>query len=221
MTAAETDRKPAEPGRPGLRLVRLHLASRRVPTALAAIAACAVVLRVALHWPWNTYGARQLPLIVEAGCAVAIAVTTASPLGEPERATGRWLPLLRAGATLALTVTAAGLLTAAGIGAHLAGGPLELLRNLAGLTGVGLLGAAVLGGALAWTAPTAYLVVALYGLYTQWHGPALTTPWLWPARPGHDIGAAICAVSVFAVGMLVITARGAGDRPTGGSADNW
>ena len=146
---------------------------------------------------------------------MAIAVTTASPFGEPERATGRWLPFLRLGATLALTVAAVGALAAAGIGTHLAGGTLDVLRNLAGLTGIGLLCAAVLGGALAWTGPATYLMIGVYALYTQWHGPALTTPWIWPARPATDVGAAICAGLVFAVGLAVITVRGARDPAAG------
>jgi len=196
---------------PGLRLVRLHLASRRVPSALAAVAGCAIALRIALDWPWDTYGAVQLPLVFEACSAAVIAVTTASPLGEPERATGRWLPFLRLGGALALAAAAAGALTAAGTGAHLAGGALDVLRNMAGLTGIGLVCAAVLGGGLAWVGPVGYLVVGAYGLYTQWHGPALTTPWIWPARPPHDIGAALCAGLVFATGMAVITVRGARD----------
>ncbi|HEY2670852.1 MAG TPA: hypothetical protein VGJ07_10800 [Rugosimonospora sp.] len=202
---------PAGGVRTGLRLARLHLVSRRVPAALAAMAACAVALRIALHWQWDAYGALQLPLVFETGCAAAIAVATASPFGEPERATVRWLPLLRLGTALALTAVAVGVLTAAGIGAHLAGGQVDALRNIAGLTGIGLLCAAVLGGALAWTAPTAYLVIAVYALYTQWHGPALTTPWLWPARPPHDTGAALCAGLVFVLGMAAIAVRGARD----------
>lgn len=197
--------------RAALRLARLHLASHRVPTALATVAACAVALRVALLWHWDAYGALQLPLIFEAGCAAAIAVTTTSLFGEAERATGRWLPYLRLGAALALTAAAAGGLAATAVGAPLAGGVLGVLRNLAGLTGLGLLCAAVLGGALAWTGPTAYMMVAVYALYTQWHGPALTTPWIWPARPPHDVGAAICAGLVFAAGIVVITVRGARD----------
>jgi hypothetical protein len=219
MTPSETRTGRAGPasvgqlraGRSGLRLARLHLTSRRNPAALAAIAACAVLLRIALHWRWNTYGALQLPLIFEAGCAVAIAVTTASPFGEPERATGRWLPYLRLGAVLGLTAVAAGALVGATIGTHLAGGTLEMLRNLAGLIGIGLLCGAVLGGALAWTGPITYLIIGVYALYTQWHGPALTTPWIWPSRPGHDIGAAICAGLVFTAGIALITVRGARD----------
>jgi hypothetical protein len=194
-----------------LRLAWLHLASRRVPAAVGAIVACAVVLRIALHWQWNAYGALQLPLIFETACAAVIATATASPFGEPERATGRWLPFLRLGTTLTLTATAAGALAAAGIGTDLTGGTLEVLRNLAGLTGIALLCAALLGGALAWTAPTAYLLIAIYGLYTQWHGPAITTPWVWPARPSHDVGAALCAGLLFFTGMVAVALRGARD----------
>ena len=86
-----------------------------------------------------------------------------------------------------------------------------MLRNLAGLTGIGLLCAVVLGGALAWTGPLAYLMVAVYALYTDWHGPALTSPWIWPARPPDDRGAAICAALVFTAGVALIGVRGARD----------
>jgi hypothetical protein len=90
-------------------------------------------------------------------------------------------------------------------------GDAEVLRNLAGITGIGLLCAAALGGALAWAGPLAYMVAGAYGLYADWHGPPLTTPWLWPARPAHDAGAALCAGVVWAAGVAVITARGARD----------
>jgi hypothetical protein len=178
---------------------------------VAAIAACAIGLRIALIWRWDAYGALQLPLMFEAGAAAAIAVTTASPLGDPERATGRWLPFLRLAAALALTAAAVSALAAAATGAHLAGGTLDVLGNVAGMTGIGLLCAAALGGRLAWAVPTGYLVAGVYGLYTQWHGPALTTPWIWPARPPHDLGAAICAGLVFTAGIAVTTMRGARD----------
>ncbi|MEK8110458.1 hypothetical protein NKG94_51330 [Micromonospora sp. M12] len=76
MTGAETRHRPhaVAPGgamRAALRLACLHLASRRVPAALAAVAACAAGLRVALQWQWEAYGALQLPLIFETGCAVS------------------------------------------------------------------------------------------------------------------------------------------------------
>jgi hypothetical protein len=209
--AAGQTASPASPAPAGLHLVRLHLVSRHVPAALAAIAACAVLLRLALLRPWDTYGALQLPLLFEAGATAVIAITAASSLGEPERATGRWLPFLRLGTALALTAVAAVALAATGAGAHLAGGTLDVVRNVAGLTGIGLLCAALLGGQLGWTGPLGYMLVGVYGLYTDWHGPALTTPWIWPARPPHDLGAALCAGLVFAAGLAVITVRGARD----------
>jgi hypothetical protein len=212
MPAAAVRRaRPAWPPRAGMRLLRLHAASRRVPVALAAIAACGLGLRIALTGHWDSYGALQLPLVFEVAAVAAITVTTASPLGEPERVTGRWLPLLRLAAALTMTAAAVMALAAAGTGAHLAGGTLDVLRNVAGLTGIGLLCAAVLGGGLAWVGPVGYLLAGVYGLYTQWHHPALTTPWLWPARPPHDLGAAMCAGLVLTCGIAAVTVRGARD----------
>ncbi len=222
MTARGTHAAPAVAAGPGatrpnrspravVRLARLYASGRRVPAAVAAIAACALGLRLALTGHWDSYGALQLPLVFETAAATVIAVSTASPFGEPERLTGRWLPYLRLAATLALTAAAVGALAAAGAGAHLAGGTLDVLRNVAGITGIGLLCAVTIGGGLAWIGPVAYLIPGLYALYTQWHHPALTTPWLWPGRPPHDLGAAICAGLVFAAGLAAITVRGARD----------
>jgi hypothetical protein len=149
--------------------------------------------------------------VFEAGCAAAIAIATASPLGEPERVTGRWLPWLRLATALALTAVAVGALAAAGAGAHLTGGTSDVARNLAGLTGIGLLCAAVVGGVLAWAGPVGFLVAGAYALYTQWHPPALTTPWLWAARPVDDLGAVICAALAFIAGLVLATVRGARD----------
>ena len=119
MTARETHAVPdvaAGPGaaqptrspRVAVRLARLYATSRRVPAAVAAIAACALGLRLALTGHWDSYGALQLPLVFETAVATAITATAASPFGEPERLTGRWLPYLRLAATLALTAAAAG-----------------------------------------------------------------------------------------------------------------
>jgi hypothetical protein len=62
----------------------------------------------------------------------------------------------------------------------------------------------VLGGALAWIGPLGYLAVTLPALAGHW-----TTPWLWPARPPHDLGAALCAGLVFTAGIVAATVRGA------------
>ena len=51
----------------------------------------------------------------------------------------------------------------------------------------------------------AYLLVAEAALADGW-----TTPWVWPARPPHDLGGALCAAAVFAAGVAV-TVLGARD----------
>lgn len=194
-------------------MARLHLESRRAAAALASIAVCTLTLRIALHWSWDTYGALQLPLILESGCGAAVGVTIGSPFGEPERATGRWLPVLRLGSAIALTATAVAAVAVASLGTDLAGGLADVARNVTGLVGIGLLSAAVLGGGLAWTGPIVYMLVGSYGLYTDWHPPTLTSPWIWPARPPHDLGAALCASVVFAAGIAVAMCRGARESP--------
>jgi hypothetical protein len=214
VTAAGLEKSRAEPApprrvlsRPGVRLVRLHLASRRVPGALAALALCGLVLRAALYWHWSlgsANGAQALALVMEAGAASVIAVAAQSPFGDPERATGRWLPYLRLGSAVGLTAAAVGALAAGAAAERLPGGTLDILRNTAGLTGIGLLLAAVTGGALAWAGPMMYMIVAQFALIGDW-----PTPWMWPARPPHDFGAALCAGLVFTAGIVVVTVRGA------------
>jgi len=200
----------ASPGQARLRLAWLYLVSRRVPGALALLAGFGLLLWAALFWHWNVAGgaaaAMVIPLIVEAGAAAVIAVTTSGPFGEPERATGLWLPYLRLGTAVALTAAAVGALAAGATGGTLPEGFLAMFRNVAGITAVGLLSAAVLGGMLAWAGPMAYLVIT----ETMLAG-GRTSPWVWPTKPPHDLGAALCASLVFAVGAVAVTLRGARD----------
>jgi hypothetical protein len=194
----------------GSRLVRLYVASRRVPVALGALVGCSLVLRAALEWHWIPSSGpltQQLPVLLEAGTASVIAVTTYSPFGEPERATGRWLPYLRFGTAVALTGIAVGLLSAGAAAANLPGGTLDVVRNVAGMTGIGLLSAALIGGALSWIGPMAYLVLSEDAILNDWR-----TPWIWPTSPSQDAGAALCAALVFVAGAAIITARGARQR---------
>jgi hypothetical protein len=142
-----TPAPPPSPGQAGLRLAWLYLVSRRVPGAVALLAGFGVLLWVALFWHWNIAGGAAatmvIPLIVETGVAAVIAVTTYGPFGEPEQATGRWLPYLRLGTAVALTAAAVGALAAGATGGTLPQGFLAMFRNVVGITGVGLLSAAV------------------------------------------------------------------------------
>jgi hypothetical protein len=219
MTTAHVRTPSATSARPGrwswrgagvVRLAWLHLRSRRVPTAVLALAFCAAVLRAALgvHWTFVTgHYAQQLPMIVEAGAASAIVVTTHSPFGETERATGRWLPYLRLGVALLMTGLAIAALQAGAAGMSLNGGVLQMARTIIGITGIGLLSSLVTGGLLAWILPVGYVAFAEYALLQYWN-----SPWTWPARPPADHGAWICACLVYAAGLIAFTVRGARTR---------
>jgi hypothetical protein len=213
MTAGIHESPPAPaPASPALavasaRLVWLYLVSRRVPAAAGLLAVLGCFLWAALHWHLNIAGGQAarlvIPLVIETGAAGIVAVSSHGPFGEAERATGRWLPWLRLGAALALTAVAFAVLAAGATGGYLPGGSLSLLRNLAGMTGTGLLSAAVLGGAFGWVGPMGYLLVVEGGLAGGW-----STPWLWPGRPSGDLGGALCASAVFAVGVIALTLLG-------------
>jgi hypothetical protein len=194
----------------GARLAWLYLVSRRIPAGLGLLAALGVLLWAALHWHWNVAGGpaaqQMIPLSVETGGAVVVAVTTYGPFGDVERAAGRWLPHLRLAAAVLLTAAAVSALAAGATGGQLPGGTVALVRNVAGLAGIGLLSAAALGGAFGWTGPLAYLLITEVVLTGT-----SATPWIWAARPPHDLGGALCAYGVFVAGLAVVTVLGARD----------
>ena len=212
MTAAELLKPPAAPagaawrGSSGVRLLWLHLRSRRVPAGIGALAVCGALLHAALHWHWAFNSgpyAQQVPLIIEAGAATVIAVTAHSPFGETERSTGRWLPYLRLFAAAGMCGLAIALLQLGAAGESLNEGVAVLARNVIGITGIGLLCSLVTGSLLAWTLPMGYMLFCQYALLEAW-----TAPWTWPVRPPADRGAWICACAVFAAGLLLFTIRG-------------
>jgi hypothetical protein len=201
-------------GRSGAgRMTRLHLASRRIPAAIGALAACGIALQLAIRagdgsGPGTSTGTMQLVLAIEVGVAAVVGAAIAGPFGESERtAAGRRLPLLRMITLLALAAAAAGVMLAGAAGVDVPNGDLAILRDTAGLTGIALICATAVGGAFAWVGPAAYFVIAAYAVAANW-----STPWTWPARPPGDTGAMICAIATFAVGALLVVVIGTRDR---------
>lgn len=202
------------------RLAWLHLRSRRAPAALVALLTCGVALWASLHYHWGLgtrNAADELPMILQGCAAGIIAVTTHSPFGEPERATGWRLPVLRTGLVLALCGAAIGLFALGAAvayspqsGVHLAGGILAVARNVLGMTGIGLACCLVTGALTAWTGPLAFTAVSQFALIANYSWP-LT----WPARPPDDRGGWIAAMAVFAVGLAAFTVKGPRVRPSG------
>lgn len=145
------------------------------------------------------------------GCAAAItAVATYTPLGETERAAGRWLPTLRLATALALCGAAIGFLAAAAAvatdprtGVALFGGVLPVARNVLGMAGIGLLCSLATGGLLAWIGPLAFMAVSQFALIANY-----SWPWTCPTRPPTDHGGWIAAMTSLAVALIAYTIRG-------------
>ena len=219
-TAIATPAPPTSRVPPAARLLWLHMRSRRVPSALIALLACGAVLWAALayHW-WYGSGpaAEELPTLLE-GCAAAIVgVSTHGPFGEPERATGRWLPVLRPVLILALCGAAIGFFAAgaaiaydpkAGVGLY--DGMLPVARNFLGFTGIALLLSLATGGLLSWIGPLAYTAICQFAAIANY-----SEPLTWASRPPADRGGGIAARVAFAVGLLAYTIRGPRTRPSG------
>ncbi|MGH3411193.1 MAG: hypothetical protein ACRDRJ_53135 [Streptosporangiaceae bacterium] len=108
---------------------------------------------------------------------------------------------------LALTGLGIAALQLAVTGTSLAGGILQMSRNVIGIAGIGLLSSLVTGGLLAWILPFGYMAFAEYALLHAWNNP-----WTWPDRPPADRGAWICACLVYTAGLLAFTLRGARTR---------
>jgi hypothetical protein len=83
----------------------------------------------------------------------------------------------------------------------------DVVWNVAGITGIGLISAVVIGGGLSWIGPMAYLVLSESAILNGWR-----TPWIWPAGPSHEPRATLCATGAFVVGGALITALGARQR---------
>jgi hypothetical protein len=202
------------------RLAWLHLRSRRVPSGLVALTACGAALWASLSYHWwlgTGNAAYELPMILQGCAAGIIAVTTHSPFGEPERATGRWLPVLRVGLVLALCGAAIGFfaLGAAAAanpraGVYLAGGMLPVVRNVLGMTAIGLICSLVTGGLIAWIGPLAFTAISQFALVANY-----SEPLTWPTRPPADRGGWIAAMVVFAAGLIAYTIWGPRVRTTG------
>ena len=203
------------------RLAWLHLRSRRVPAALVALLTCGVALWASLHYHWGL-GTRnvadELPMILQGCAAGIIAVTTHSPFGEPERATGWRLAVLRTGLVLALCGAAIGLFALGAAvayspqsGVHLAwrhprgraqrpGNDRDRADLLPGDRRADRLDRpARLHGHLS-VRPDRELLLAAH----------LALPW-----PPTDRGGWIAAMAVFAVGLISFTVRGPRVRQSG------
>ncbi len=180
-----------------MRTIQLFLQSRRAGwTALLLLAsgmfARFLLGRLEADSPLLNQALIGIPLLP----AVIIGVSIQSPFGEVEEASGNWLLPFRWLHLGLLFVTAAVLLAVATIGT--ATEPTtELVRNLAGLTGIALIGNRLVGPMASWIAPLAFAVVSL-----------MVDPlsrWAWLTNRPIESWSLWIAVGLLAAGLLAIS----------------
>ncbi|KUO12081.1 hypothetical protein [Streptomyces sp. DSM 15324] len=143
-----------------MRWLTLYARSRQVPAALAALlAGAAIVWALARDGGGGPVDPR-LPLLVLAVGAMAASTGFGGQDPALDRTAAiRWAPRRAAHVLLAGAVVAAVPLITRTAGADLAGAAF-VVRDSAGLLGLGALGAALWGGSYAWTLPFAWLAYA-------------------------------------------------------------
>lgn len=183
-----------------MRLLYLHLHSRQVERALVLLGGV-----VMMAWAWHIasdgHGPSSGPLLVLPALAVAVIIPagTGTPFGELEATMSRSLDPLRLAHMLGLVVVAAFALAAASGSVDCA-----IIRNVAGLTGLGLVAARVAGPSVAWVAPLCYATYALAG------NPRST--WTWPVHTGTAIQPALIALVLLLIGLGAIVPHGTRSR---------
>jgi hypothetical protein len=195
---------------PSLRLVRLHLDSRRTRRALILLAAVAVIVRTSRPVTKDTglFPQSTLMLLAVAAAAV-IAAGTRTPFGEPEHTASSSLPALRLTHLLTLTATATATLAFAAGTATYGISAAAMLRNLTGFTGIALLTAAFLGAHLSWTIPLGYVMYCGAELDQQ-----VSNLWTWPTQPTSNHTATAIAAALLIAGITAVSFTGARDHRT-------
>ncbi|WP_055632371.1 hypothetical protein, partial [Streptomyces griseoruber] len=145
-----------------MRWLTLYARSRQVPAALAALLIGALAVWALARDGGTGPADPRLPVLVLAvGAMAASTGFGGQDLALDRTAAIRWAPRRAAHVLLAGAVAAAVPLTVQALGADLAPAAF-VVRDGAGLMGLGALGAALWGGPYAWTLPFAWLSYAFF-----------------------------------------------------------
>ncbi|EWC58074.1 hypothetical protein UO65_6630 [Actinokineospora spheciospongiae] len=175
----------------------LYARSRRIPAAVVA----AVLGTVGVGLLAGDAGDPRLAALATALGAAALATSLGSADPALDRTAAFAWPPRRAAHLLLGAALLAGLLLLAA--------PLApegvLLRDVAGLTGLGALGATAFGADAAWSLPVAWAALTLV---VPPAGGGIGSVLTWPVQPAACTAASATAITLGCTGLLVHTALG-------------
>lgn len=194
------------------RLTTLYLRTRLAALAMGLLVGMTAATWLLLKTSYEDSLDRMLFTIAPLALAITIVGSIRFTLGEVERSSTSWLPVLRLVHLLLLLGGVALVLTVANVVLPVSAAGWMLARNVAGYVGLALL-SSWLFGTEGLIAPTAYgSLVYLWSLSPR--GVAAVDPiWMWPTKAADDpVALAVVAVLLLA-GLMVGSLWGARGVP--------
>jgi hypothetical protein len=191
-----------------MRALTLYLRSRAVPATAAVVVGCTVALwalGLAIDHP---LGRALAALLITLAATTAISRGLAGPDHDLDKTAAIAWPPRRAAHIIVAGAAVLGLLAAAA----LAGEPMvdtgQLLRNVAGLTGLVALGAVVFGAARAPLIPVVWTLLVLGSAPEPPTRPTHKVMLTWMVQPANTRTATVAAVTIAVAGSLAYALLG-------------
>jgi len=185
-----------------MRALTLYLRSRAVPTTAAAVLGCTLALWALGLAVDHPLGRALAALLITLAATTAIGHGLAGPDHDLDKTAAiAWLPRRAAHIIVAGTAVLGLLATPALAGEQMTDAG-QLLRNVAGLTGLVALGAVVLGAARAPLIPVVWTLLVLGSASEPPTQPTYKVMLTWMVQPAETRTAMVAAITIAVAGSL-------------------
>ena len=185
-----------------MRALTLYLRSRAVPATAGVVLGCAVALWALGLAVDHPLGQALAVLLITLGATTAISRGLAGPDHDLEKTAAIAWPPRRAAHVIVAAAVVLGLLAAAALAGEPMAATGQLLRNVAGLTGLVAFGAVVLGAARAPLIPVLWTLLVLGSVSEPPTRPTHKVVLTWMVQPADTRAATVAAVAIAVVGIL-------------------
>jgi len=185
-----------------MKALTLYLRSRAVPTTAAAAFGCAVAFWAFGMTIDHPLGRALAPLLTTLAATTSIGLGLAGPDHDLDKTAAIAWPPRRAAHIIVAGAAVLGLLVAAGLAGEQMASTAQLVRNVAGLTGLVALGAVVLGAARAPLIPVVWTLLVLGSASEPPTQPTYKVMLTWMVQPAETRTAMVAAITIAVAGSL-------------------